>query len=54
MALIDAGHYGTEYVFMDAMKKRADAGISESEDFLCESKEPVHDFVIRAFAYSNC
>ena len=21
MALIDAGHYGTEYVFMDAMKK---------------------------------
>ena len=22
LALIDAGHYGTEYIFMDAMKKR--------------------------------
>ena len=22
LAVIDAGHYGTEYIFMDAMKKR--------------------------------
>ena len=47
LALIDAGHYGTEYIFMDAMKKRTDTGISGTENLLCRGKEPVHDSVIR-------
>ena len=47
LALIDAGHYGTEYIFMDAMKKETDTGISGTENLLCRGKEPVHDSVIR-------
>ena len=53
LALIDAGHYGTEYIFMDAMKKRTDTGISETENLLCRGKEPVHDSVIRFLPYNN-
>ena len=40
--------------FYGCNEKRTDTGISGTENLLCRGKEPVHDFVIRAFAYSNC
>ena len=30
LAIIDAGHYGTEYIFMEDMKERLAKSVSES------------------------
>ena len=39
-ALIDAGHYGTEYVFMDAMKKELAQAFSDLKITCAEVKIP--------------
>ena len=40
MALIDAGHYGTEYIFMDAMKKELTQAFPELKISCAEVKSP--------------
>lgn len=40
LALIDAGHYGTEYVFMDAMKKELAQAFSDLKISCAEVKIP--------------
>ena len=40
MALIDAGHYGTEYVFMDAMKKELEQAFPNLKISSAEVKSP--------------
>ena len=39
-ALIDAGHYGTEYIFMDAMKKELTQAFPELKISCAEVKSP--------------
>ena len=43
LAVIDAGHYGTEYIFMDAMKKKTRRKLPGTSDHMCKSKKPVYD-----------
>ena len=38
LALIDAGHYGTEYIFMDAMKKELTQAFPELKISCAEVK----------------
>lgn len=40
LALIDAGHYGTEYIFMDAMKKELTQAFPELKISCAEVKSP--------------
>ena len=40
LALIDAGHYGTEYVFMDAMKKELEQAFPKLKISSAEVKSP--------------
>ena len=40
LALIDAGHYGTEYVFMDAMKKELAQAFPDLKISCAEVKSP--------------
>ena len=40
LALIDAGHYGTEYIFMDAMKKELPQAFPELKISCAEVKSP--------------
>ena len=40
LALIDAGHYGTEYVFMDAMKKELEQAFPGLKISSAEVKSP--------------
>ena len=39
-ALIDAGHYGTEYIFMDAMKKELNQAFPELKVSCAAVKSP--------------
>ena len=40
LAIIDAGHYGTEYIFMDAMKKEMNEAFSNLKVTCAEVKSP--------------
>lgn len=40
LAIIDAGHYGTEYIFMDAMKKELNEAFSSLKVTCAEVKSP--------------
>lgn len=42
MALIDAGHYGTEYIFMEAMKRALQEAFPELEVTTAQVKVPYH------------
>ena len=40
LAIIDAGHYGTEYIFMDAMKKKLGENFPELPTTCAKVKSP--------------
>ena len=47
LALIDAGHYGTEYIFMDAMKKELTQAFPKLKISCAEVKSPYTILMIR-------
>jgi len=40
LAVIDAGHYGTEYMFMDYVKQQLDRELSDVEIFVAQTEVP--------------
>ena len=47
LCIIDAGHYGTEYIFMEDMKERLEKAFSGTEIHLREGEESLYNIVTR-------
>ena len=43
LAVIDAGHYGTEYIFMEDMKERLEKAFAGTEIHLREGEESLYN-----------
>lgn len=42
LAIIDAGHYGTEYIFMEDMKEKTGKSVSGAYSQLRKGEKPVY------------